>query len=83
MYKSVGCDSQFVLYPGVGHWPLTPEIFDDVKTFLSEQIAKPPPAPTAPIDYTPYLVGGAVAVVMIGIVAALYMRRRKPTEFQW
>ena len=34
----------------------------------------------APTDYTPYLVGGAVAIVMIGIVAALYMRRRKPQK---
>jgi len=81
MYESVGCDSQFVLYPGVGHNP--DEMSDDVKTFFLEQIAKVEPTPSAPTDYTPYLVGGAVAIVMIGIVAALYMRRRKPTEFRW
>jgi len=36
-----------------------------------------------PTPSTPYLVGGAVAVVIIGIVAALYMRRRKPRELSF
>ena len=49
---------------------------------------EPTPSPSsdytpALTDYTLYLVAGAVAILMIGIVAALYMRRRKPTEFRW
>lgn len=38
------------------------------------------PTPSTPTDYTPYLVGGAVVIVIIGIIVALYMRRRKPRE---
>jgi len=39
-FRSAGCASQFVLYPGVGH-DLTDEMLDDVKTFFSQQIAQP------------------------------------------
>ena len=36
----------------------------------------------APTDYTPYLVSGAVAII-IGIIAALYMRRRKTRKLMF
>ena len=37
----------------------------------------PSPTPSAtPTNYTPYIVGGVLAIVVIGIVLVLYMRRR-------
>ena len=52
MYKSVGCASRFVLYPGVGH-TITQKMVDDVKTFFLEQIANTPPGENVQVTPTP------------------------------
>jgi len=39
MFKSVGSQARFILYPGVGH-EMTDEMLNDVKTFFSEQMAR-------------------------------------------
>jgi hypothetical protein len=52
MYKSVGCASRFVLYPGVGH-TITNQMVNDVKTFFLEQIANPPPGENVQVTPIP------------------------------
>jgi hypothetical protein len=47
--------------------------------FYDAGLYTPPQSPTpsaAPTDYTPYIVGGVLAIVVIGIVLVLYIRRR-------
>jgi hypothetical protein len=44
--------------------------------FVQAGLAISAPAPTPAKNYTPYLVGGVLALALIGVVITLYIKRR-------